>query len=319
MMVKNRMNIAIVLVTFNRLEKLKIALKKYQEQTYLPKHLIVVDNCSTDGTREFLEQWEKIEDKYEKHVLRLSTNTGGAGGFYEGMRYAVENLQTDWIWVSDDDAYPRADALKVLSDYYSGLSIEEQNKIVSLCAAIYNAGKIHAAHCHHLKVTRFKVKLYSSVDEEYQQKAFPIDIFSYVGTMIKTDALKKAGLDRKEFFIYCDDQEHAIRLGRYGKIICVPNSIVDHDTPPHNPNVVDWGWYYKKRNDLLMIKYNFPKRYFILRYMRRYLSDISVFSSNPAVLKKMFREAYRDAKNNHTGIHSLYKPGWAPQDEQDII
>ena len=197
-------------------------------------------------------------------MLRLSTNTGGAGGFYEGMRYAVENLQTDWIWVSDDDAYPRADALKVLSDYYSGLSIEEQNKIVSLCAAIYNAGKIHAAHRHHLKVTRFKVKLYSSVDEEYQQKAFPIDIFSYVGTMIKTDALKKAGLDRKEFFIYCDDQEHAIRLGRYGKIICVPNSIVDHDTPPHNPNVVDWGRYYKKRNDLLMIKYNFPKRYFIL-------------------------------------------------------
>ena len=91
MMVKNRMNIAIVLVTFNRLEKLKIALKKYQEQTYLPKHLIVVDNCSTDGTREFLEQWEKIEDKYEKHVLRLSTNTGGAGGFYEEIARCSKN------------------------------------------------------------------------------------------------------------------------------------------------------------------------------------------------------------------------------------
>ena len=36
-------NIAVVLVTFNRLDKLKIALNCYEKQTLVPKKMIVVD------------------------------------------------------------------------------------------------------------------------------------------------------------------------------------------------------------------------------------------------------------------------------------
>ena len=45
------MKIGVVLVTYNRLEKLKIALKSYEEQTVLPKYILVVNNNSNDGTR----------------------------------------------------------------------------------------------------------------------------------------------------------------------------------------------------------------------------------------------------------------------------
>jgi GT2 family glycosyltransferase len=43
------MDIGVVLVTFNRLEKLKIALGSYDKQTVKPKYILVVDNKSTDG------------------------------------------------------------------------------------------------------------------------------------------------------------------------------------------------------------------------------------------------------------------------------
>ena len=55
------MEIGVVLVTFNRLEKLKIALEAYERQTVKPKYILVVDNNSTDGTREYLENWKKEE------------------------------------------------------------------------------------------------------------------------------------------------------------------------------------------------------------------------------------------------------------------
>ena len=60
------MEIGVVLVTFNRLEKLKIALEAYERQTVKPKYILVVDNNSTDGTREYLENWKKEEKQYKK-------------------------------------------------------------------------------------------------------------------------------------------------------------------------------------------------------------------------------------------------------------
>lgn len=45
--------IGAVIVTFNRIEKLKKALFSYESQTVVPDILIVVDNHSNDGTHEF--------------------------------------------------------------------------------------------------------------------------------------------------------------------------------------------------------------------------------------------------------------------------
>ena len=53
------MEIAVVLVTFNRLKNLKVTLDKYVNQNKLPKYIVVVDNASTDGTREYLNEWKK--------------------------------------------------------------------------------------------------------------------------------------------------------------------------------------------------------------------------------------------------------------------
>ena len=38
--------------------------------------------------------------------LHLSVNTGGAGGFYHGMKWAYEH-GADAIWIMDDDTIPK--------------------------------------------------------------------------------------------------------------------------------------------------------------------------------------------------------------------
>ncbi len=52
--------------------------------------------------------------------------------------------EADWIWVSDDDAYLKDDALKQASDY-----LEEQpdlDKISAICGKVIKNGKMDINH-----------------------------------------------------------------------------------------------------------------------------------------------------------------------------
>ena len=135
--------VTVVLVTFNRLEKLKIALSCYEKQTYKIERLIIVDNCSSDGTIDFLKEWIDIKADFDKDVVYLSENTGGAGGFGAGMDYVLDlvnlmRLKTDWILVSDDDAFPNDDAIEKMIVYYQNQEKKRQNEIVALSSAVVN-------------------------------------------------------------------------------------------------------------------------------------------------------------------------------------
>lgn len=56
-------NICVLIVTYNRLNKLKKSLEAYDKQIVLPKRIVVVDNCSNDGTKEYLVEWEQQKRK----------------------------------------------------------------------------------------------------------------------------------------------------------------------------------------------------------------------------------------------------------------
>ena len=48
--------VAAVVVTYNRLEKLKKVLASLESQTRLPQMLVIVNNAATDGTAEYLKE-----------------------------------------------------------------------------------------------------------------------------------------------------------------------------------------------------------------------------------------------------------------------
>ncbi len=51
------MKLFVVIPVFNEINTMGEILSKVLEVD-LPKEVIVVDDCSTDGTREFLKEWE---------------------------------------------------------------------------------------------------------------------------------------------------------------------------------------------------------------------------------------------------------------------
>ena len=131
------MEIGVVLVTYNRIDKLKIALKSYEKQTILPKYILVVNNNSTDGTKEYLEEWKKEQNGIEKIIINLEKNTGGSGGFYEGLKNSL-NLNAKWVWVADDDAYPKEDAFEVAQKYFEE---HKNDNLSAICGTVYTANE----------------------------------------------------------------------------------------------------------------------------------------------------------------------------------
>ena len=86
----------LVIVTFNRLEKLKKALSCYEKQTSPFRNLILVNNCSTDGTKEYIDEWQREKTFFGKIVIHTDENLGGSGGFYLGQKKAAELGRTSF-------------------------------------------------------------------------------------------------------------------------------------------------------------------------------------------------------------------------------
>ena len=84
------MKIGAVIVTYNRIEELRRCLAAYEAQTLLPAFVLVVDNCSTDGTGAWLDEWAAGPLPFVPLVHHLDQNYGGCGGFYRGMEAAMQ-------------------------------------------------------------------------------------------------------------------------------------------------------------------------------------------------------------------------------------
>jgi len=259
--------IGAVLVTYNRPAELKNALGAYDGQTRKPDYLVIVDNDSEAETKQLLDEWSG-KSQIPHEVIRLDENTGGAGGFHEGMKAALLK-ELDWLWIADDDAFPREDTLERLEIYikeHAGI----ENQVSALCTRVEDSsGRVDLSHrCRLKKWGPILLERLASL-EEYKSINFEIDILTYVGSLLNMKAVEQVGITKKDYFIYYDDAEHSLRLRKYGKILCIPSIVVYH---PYNHRVYSpWKEYYRTRNFLLMTKEHFGGFYFCTRTFRKVL------------------------------------------------
>lgn len=297
-----------IVVTFNRLEKLKNAISSYQSQTTSLDALIIVDNNSSDGTKEFLEKWRVKEEFFQKHVIFLPKNCGGSGGFHEGQKYAM-TLNPDWIFVADDDAYPEPQMIEKFNLF---LRDNHDSNISAVCTKVtFPDGKIQLGHRCIFKITpSFYFQIIPIEESLYLQESFSISIFSYVGTFINAAKIKDVGYVNPNLFIYADDGEHSLRLNKKGRIVCVPSMNIIHDsgadTDTRSSNyLVSWRDYYLHRNQINMLK-----KHHFLCCIRMCIEYIRYSKHKNIHYQKVIKNAVFDGLFNRLGVHKIYKPGW---------
>lgn len=209
-----------VVVTFNRKEMLVKCLNAILNQTVKVDKVIIIDNCSTDDTIGLLTEHGYL-NKEEIEFRRLNKNTGGAGGFYEGMKIA-RSMKPDWVWIMDDDVIPETTCLEEL------LKADEitTEDVSFYASAIRNADGLA------MNVPKISKTQFTKYTDWYKYLEFGmVDIVkaTFVSLLINGKAIEKCGLPWAPFFIWGDDSEYTQRIIRdYGPAYMVGNSKAIH-------------------------------------------------------------------------------------------
>jgi GT2 family glycosyltransferase len=238
--------IAAVVVTYNRSDKLGRVLDSLLAQSRPVEHIVVIDNASTDSTPELLATYR---DHTKVKVVRLDTNTGGAGGFAAGMEHAYE-LGADWVWIMDDDCYTEENALEKLLEGHTAAEAELGYKVPYSCSLVrFTDGSI--CEMNNPVATWDWGRLIAK-----GQNAVVIRNCSFVSVLIPRRTIAKYGLPLVEYFIWFDDMEYTLRVSVDGPGVQILDSVATHDMPVNRGvNFGDlnrgnaWKFYYGARNE----------------------------------------------------------------------
>ena len=252
------MNIIAVVVTNNRLALLKEVVAALNFQSHPVTNIVVVDNESSDGTGEWLDEQVGL-------IVKHQDNLGGSGGFYTGIKLAVEK-KADWIWLMDDDTVCREDTLQKLIEKLSLLN-EPVGFIGSKC--IWMDGSPHLMNIPAIKPAFNKTIPFNKYDDI---GLLLVETCSFVSILINVNVVKQIGLPYKEFFIWGDDQEYTRRITKTGSLgLYCTQSVVLHKTsinyfPDFYRDTVQnlWKHSYGFRNEFFMIKKNKGFIYFLI-------------------------------------------------------
>jgi GT2 family glycosyltransferase len=218
-------SVAAVVVTFNRKEMLIECLQALLTQSRELQSVYVIDNASTDGTRDFLIAHDLLLCP-RVHYTRLTRNTGGAGGFAHGMELAMKDGH-DWLWVMDDDAEPAHDALEHL---LAALDPNDAQPPPLCSLKCTPDGELLLAYLGFVDWTYRPLECVRPIaGSALASGARPdIEMATFVGLMVPRWLVERIGLPKAEFFIHADDIEYCMRMRGIAKIRLVPASIVLH-------------------------------------------------------------------------------------------
>ncbi|WP_036319742.1 glycosyltransferase family 2 protein [Microbacterium sp. B24] len=211
--------VAAVVVTFNRLEKLKTVIASIEEQSHPVERLFVIDNASTDGTADYLQG---LRTTVPLTVVSMEKNSGGAGGFAEGMRRGYAS-GADHVWIMDDDCYPQPDALRALVSGFDGAVEELGDEVPFACSVVtFTDGAICEMN------NPLPTWDWGRLLVKGQQNVM-VTACSFVSVLIPRWAIARYGLPYAEYFIWFDDREYTLRLTRACPGVQVLDSVVVHD------------------------------------------------------------------------------------------
>ncbi|MBP5547906.1 MAG: glycosyltransferase [Bacteroidales bacterium] len=215
--------VAAVIVTHNRLSDLKLCINSVKEQSIQSLDIIVVNNGSTDGTKEYLEGLSDV-------ITINQDNLGGAGGFYSGQKYMYDNGY-EWIWMMDDDGIADKNQLKTLLNY----SKKSGRLFLNALVASINDPTMMAFYKGH------PIAYYQAYE------IWEGDIHPFNGTLIHRTVIEQVGFIKKEMFIWGDEKEYKLRIKKAGYTpTTVTNAIHYHPEEKGIWKTVWPGWINKK-------------------------------------------------------------------------
>ena len=142
--------VSIIIPNYNHALYLKQRIDSVLAQTFQNFELIILDDCSTDSSREIIEQ-------YRSHpkITQLIYNEQNSGGVFKQWIKGIESAKGEYIWIAESDDYAAEnfleETLKVLEkDASIGMVYTNTNAVNSDGEFLYNSEEDKAISYHQL-------------------------------------------------------------------------------------------------------------------------------------------------------------------------
>lgn len=252
-----------VVVTHNRCALLGRCLDHLLSQTQLPTQILVINNASTDGTVEMLEQ--------RGVSFVTQENVGSAGGWHRGIDYALEH-HYDAVWLMDDDGYPDAGALEALQGALtdgvacvSSVVVQENDP----SRFVFPFPVLDAAGLPVLWGRPRKMATLAELSVAAPAGTYPFAHF-FNGALVSVNAVRQVGNVNRDFFIFGDEVDYFFRLRKVGRVMSVLDALHFHPDVSLRPYSAAKVYYYL-RNTLIL-----NQRYFNAVWLRHALALVAV-------------------------------------------
>ena len=270
--------VSVIMATYNRANLAGRAIQSVIDQNFSDWELIVVNDASSDNTKDVLEEWEKKDKRIkvvnnEKNVWQ---SEGVAGNLRRGIALSsgkyIARIDDDDYWTDKNKLKKQIDFLKNHKDYVlcgTGVIVEDEY------------GK---------EIFRY---LKREQDNEIREKALFANPFTHSTVLFLKTAYDKAGGYGN--LKLAEDWDLWLKLGRIGKFYNLPEYSIRY--------LADRGSYsfiYQRAQSKLILKIikshrkNYPN--FYPAYLLNYLQYL--YSFLPAAIKKPLHAALSRIKRS---------------------
>jgi len=298
--------------------------------------VVIVDNASDFKVIKEVQQFRDTRLK----VINNVDNQGSAGGYKQAVEFAHLFVDTDFIWLLDDDNLPDENALAILLQKWDEISGADDEKAL-FCLRTDRKPHIKIAQGENpyryylvpnnflgFSLTRIFYNQFLKLQDRFKKFTsfkdhVKIPYVPYGGLLLHQKMIDKISYPDERFFLYVDDSEYTYRITESGGTIwLIPTcGIIDVEQSQginyqkkfFASSLLDqWNFriYYHVRNRLFFYKRITVKNRFIFNLNKfiylSWLKFISIISSKQKEYKKLLG-AVNDGLKGNLGKADLHK------------
>lgn len=204
------MNVSIIILNYNNAEEVVKFTNSIVDYSIL-NNIVIVDNNSSDDSLTQLEQLKKYGNV---HIIVSKKNAGYSSGNNIGMKYAIERLNSQFLFVSNPDVLIEEGAVQSVITYF----LDNNNIKKGIIAPTMftpeqkkwrNSGWKLPTYIDCLLATQVGLDKISDLRQSYSEKQSKQHIYvdalpgSFFG--ISSEALRDIGYFDEATFLYCEE------------------------------------------------------------------------------------------------------------------
>ncbi len=265
----NSPRVIVLILSFNGKHLLNDSIATYLANDYPNFSVIVIDNGSTDGSKEYVVQnYPKVK------VLRTEVNLKYSGGFNFGMQYAFNEKNADYVLVTNNDV--KADC-RVISELVKTAQTDTMIGFVTGKVYYFDRPDVLQTVGKHEDPVRWNGEHIGNREKDTGQydhvveRIFADDIF----TLVRRSVYEKVGGYDTTFAFQAEEYDWQARAKKMGfKIYYTPFAKIWHKDSMTIGKNSAFKAFYDARNPMLVILKHKSPNYFRVYFWQHFKVDV---------------------------------------------